>query len=90
VVSTSLRLPDELARELDEIAAKRRTTRSDAIREAVEQYCAAARKGRTADRIELLHRLVTYEGSGRGDVAENSERYLRELFGARRRRPRPR
>jgi Arc/MetJ-type ribon-helix-helix transcriptional regulator len=86
---TSLRLPDALARELDEIAARRRTTRSDAIREAVEQYCATARKGGKPDRIDLLQRLVTYGGSGRGDLAENGERYLRDLFRARR-RPRPR
>jgi metal-responsive CopG/Arc/MetJ family transcriptional regulator len=81
----SLRLPDHLARELDELAATRRTTRSEVIREAIEEYCAAQRDRGAADRTALLRRLVTYRGSGRGDLAERSEHYLRELFRARRR-----
>lgn len=60
-------------------------TRSDVVREAVEQYCATLRRGGAADRLALLRRLVTYSGSGRGDLARRSEEYLRERFDARRR-----
>jgi len=81
----SLRLPDHLARELDELATSRRTTRSDVIREAIEQYCAAQRAGAAPDRVTLVRRLVTYTGSGRGDLAARSEQHLRRLFRARRR-----
>lgn len=86
---TSIRLPDHLVRELDEVAGRRRTTRSDLVREAVEQYCAAARSGDELDPVALVDRLVTYKGSGRGDLAGRSEHYLREMFRERqRRRPR--
>ena len=73
-------MPDHLLRELDEVAGRRRATRSDLIREAVEQYCAATRSGDEVDPVALVDRLVTYEGSGRGDLARRSEHYLREIF----------
>ena len=83
--TTSIRLPDHLVRELDEVAGRRRATRSDLIREAVEQYCATTRSEEEVDPVALVDRLVTYDGSGRGDLARRSERYLREIFGERRR-----
>jgi len=83
---TSIRLPDHLVRELDEVAGRRHTTRSELVREAVEQYCAATRAGTEMDPVALVNRLVTYRGSGRGDLARRSEHYLREIFGERRRR----
>ena len=83
---TSIRLPDHLVRELDEVAGRRHTTRSDLVREAVEQYCAALRSGEALDPVALVDSLVTYEGSGRGDLGRRSEYYLREIFGERRRR----
>jgi metal-responsive CopG/Arc/MetJ family transcriptional regulator len=82
----SIRLPDHLVRELGDVAARRGTTRSDLVREAVEEYCAAARSGDELDLVALVERLVTYEGSGRGDLARCSEEYLREMFRERRRR----
>jgi Arc/MetJ-type ribon-helix-helix transcriptional regulator len=85
---TSIRLPDHLVHDVDEVAARRRSTRSEVVREAVAEYCAAARGGRELDPVALVERLVTYPGSGRGDLAERSEFYLRALFRARRRRPR--
>ena len=81
---TSMRLPDHLVRELDEIAGRRRTTRSELVREAVEQYCATARSD-SGDPVALVDRLVTYKGSGRGDLGRRSEHYLRESFRERRR-----
>lgn len=88
MASTSLRLPDHLTRELDEIATKRRTTRSDLIREAVERYCSAARDAGGTDLVELIEQLVTYPGSGVGDLGRRSEVHLREMFRDRRRRSR--
>jgi hypothetical protein len=82
----SIRLPDHLAREIDDLAAARRVPRSRLVREAIERYCAAARSGRAADRVTLLRQLVNYPGSGKGDLGERSEHYLRELFRGRRRR----
>ena len=82
---TSIRLPDHLTRELDHVAADRHTTRSEVVREAVEQYCATLRRRGALDRLALVRRLVRYRGSGRGDLARRSEAYLRELFDARRR-----
>ncbi len=82
---TSIRLPEHLTQELDHMAAERRVTRSDLIREAVEQYCTASQRRGVLDRVTLLHRLLTYRGSGRGDLARRSEERLRELFDARRR-----
>jgi hypothetical protein len=85
---TSIRLPDDLVRDVDEVAARRRSTRSEVVREAVAEYCAVARGGREIDPVALVERLVTYPGSGQGDLAQRSEFYLRALFRARRRRPR--
>ena len=83
---TSIRLPPHMTKELDEIAARRRATRSDLIREAVAQYCAATRRGDKPDPVELVERLVTYKGSGAGDLGRNGEAYLRDIFRARRQR----
>jgi metal-responsive CopG/Arc/MetJ family transcriptional regulator len=81
---TSIRLPDHLTRDLDEIAARRRTTRSELVREAVEEYCTGHRSRNDSDPVALVERLVTYRGSGKGDLAERSEEYLREMFRDRR------
>ena len=83
--TTSLRLPSHLAAALDRLAQERGTTRSDLIREAVEEYVAGSRAGGPGDRLSLLRRLVTYPGSGRKDGAARSEEHLRRIFGARRR-----
>jgi metal-responsive CopG/Arc/MetJ family transcriptional regulator len=84
--TTSIRLPEHLTREIDRLADDRHTTRTAVICEAVEQYCAQQRAGRGSDRLALLRRLVTYEGSGRGDLAERAEEHLRVLFEEKRRR----
>ena len=85
---TSIRLPDHVAREVAEIAARRHITRSEVVREAVAHYCAAARATEEVDPVALVEQLVTYPGSGRGDLARHSEDYLREIFRERRRRRR--
>lgn len=89
MATKTVRLPTHLSRAIDGLAADRHTTPSEIIREAAAEYCANARTHSATDRLALLRRLVTYEGSGRGDLAAHSEDYLRKLFHARRRqRPR--
>jgi len=83
---TSIRLPDHLVREVDEVAAARHSTRSEVVREAVAQYCTATRANRMGDPVMLVEHLVQYPGSGRGDLARRSEDYLNGIFRARRRR----
>jgi Arc/MetJ-type ribon-helix-helix transcriptional regulator len=83
--TTSLRLPQHLADALDRLAEERGSTRSELIREAVEEYVAGTYAGRPGDRVALVRRLVSYPGSGRKDGAARSEEHLRRIFRARRR-----
>lgn len=80
---TTIRLPDHLIRELDEAAERRKTTRSELIREAVTAYCVGARSDDDSDPVALVERLVRYDGSRRGDLGRRSEEHLRERFRAR-------
>jgi Arc/MetJ-type ribon-helix-helix transcriptional regulator len=81
---TSIRLPEHLTRQIEELARTRHTTRSEIVREAVATYCAAS-ADQPGDRLDLLRQLVTYEGSGTGDRGARGEAYLREMFRDRRR-----
>lgn len=85
---TTVRLPEALARSVDEIAKQRQVTRSEVVREALEQYCERASTTENLSRVALLRRLVSYAGSGVGDLASRSEEHLRKRFSARLRRPR--
>jgi metal-responsive CopG/Arc/MetJ family transcriptional regulator len=82
---TTVRLPESLTRSVDEIAKQRQVSRSEVVREALEQYCERARSAEKLSRVELLHTLVAYPGSGVGDLASRSEQHLRKRFHARRR-----
>lgn len=82
---TTVRLPENLARSVDEIAKQRQVSRSDVVREALEQYCERASNTENLSRVELLRSLVSYDGSGVGDLATRSEEHLRKRFNARRR-----
>jgi metal-responsive CopG/Arc/MetJ family transcriptional regulator len=85
---TAVRLPESLARSVDEIARQRQVSRSDVVREALEKYCESVKKGSNRSRVDLLRTLVSYPGSGVGDLASRSEEHLRNRFNAKRRRPR--
>lgn len=82
--TTSMRFSPELLEALDHLAAERQTTRSDLVREAVEKFVAEARARGPADRLTLLRSLVTYPGSGKGDLAANNKAHLAKLFRDRR------
>jgi metal-responsive CopG/Arc/MetJ family transcriptional regulator len=81
---TTIRLPEELARAVDQIAEQRQVTRSEIVRDALEQYCRKTER-RSPKRLELLSALVTYPGSGVGDLARRSQAYLRKRFREKRR-----
>lgn len=85
---TSVRLPDSLLGDLDRIAESRDLTRSELIREALEDYVVSTGPGSATTRGELVDGLVTYRGSGRADLAERTEQVLRERLGVSRRRSR--
>lgn len=71
--------------QLDDIAARRNTTRSEVVCEAIEEYCSSRRQERDLDPVAMVERLVRYEGSAQPDRGRRSEHYLREMFGERRR-----
>jgi hypothetical protein len=73
-----------MTHELDQLAAERRTTRSEVIRLAVEEFLTKTRQGKSPDRVDLVNRLVTYTGSGQPDLGRNSKKHLQRLFGERR------
>jgi Arc/MetJ-type ribon-helix-helix transcriptional regulator len=86
--TTSIRLPHELIVTLERARTRRGVTRSDLVREAIEAYLRQIQEAPTSGLGALVDSLVTYPGSGVGDLATRGEHYLREKFGARRRRPR--
>lgn len=86
--TTSLRLPAHLVEAIEKVAAQTGVTRSTLVRRAVEQYLRSSGAEPRQSRLALVDRLVDYPGSGRGDLSRRGEEYLRELFRARRHRPR--
>jgi Ribbon-helix-helix protein, copG family len=71
----SLKLPDDLDKELTTRAERRQTTKSTLIREAIKEYLAQAPGPRKGSFLELAGDLI---GSveGPGDLSYNKE-YLR-------------
>jgi metal-responsive CopG/Arc/MetJ family transcriptional regulator len=82
---TTLRLPEELARAADRIAERRGVTRSEVIREALEEYCREREEHAKRGRAARVEELVRYAGSGVGDLGSRGEAYLRKRFRERRR-----
>jgi metal-responsive CopG/Arc/MetJ family transcriptional regulator len=82
---TAVRVPEGLARSVDEIAKRRHVTRSEVVREALESYCERASREAPRSRVELLRSLISYAGSGVGDLASRGEEHLRKRFDAKRR-----
>jgi metal-responsive CopG/Arc/MetJ family transcriptional regulator len=86
--TASFRLPPELIGALARTASRRGEPRSEVVRAALEEYLARAREEGNTSLGALVDALVTYPGSGVGDLAARSEAHLRSKFHARRRRPR--
>jgi len=85
VDTTSIRLPPGLIQAIERAAARRGVSRSTLVREALEEHLRGAGSAGLAG---LVDRLVTYPGSGVGDLSTRGEEILRERFHGRRRRPR--
>jgi hypothetical protein len=84
--TASFRLPPGLLEALERSAKRAGRPKSDLVRAALERYLGGFdRKGRSTTG-ELVDSLVTYEGSGVGDLASRGEAHLRARFHARRRR----
>lgn len=79
---STFRLPQSLLGEVDRVAAERRVSRSVVVREAISAFVSSPGPATTG---QIIDRLVTWKGSGRGDLAKNGERLLREKFHGRRR-----
>jgi Arc/MetJ-type ribon-helix-helix transcriptional regulator len=82
--TTSFRLPSELVRALQGAARKRGVSRSELVRDALAAWLGTAAAGPVTTGA-LVDALVTWKGSGRGELATDGERILRERFRARRR-----
>jgi metal-responsive CopG/Arc/MetJ family transcriptional regulator len=83
--TASFRLPEELVRAVAAAAARRRVDRSTIVREALSSYLERISRSAKMSTAELIDTLVTYPGSGCGDLATRSEQHLRARFHARRR-----
>ena len=79
----AIRIPDPLFRQIRKSARTKKKSRSDFIRQALEDYL--ERMGTVAERdpYSLLSSLMPFEGGGRVDLASRSEEYLKEKFHAR-------
>jgi hypothetical protein len=88
VNTASFRLPPELLSALERSAARARRPKSELVRSALEEYLARAGGEGGVTLSQLIDQLVTYEGSGVGDLGTRGEAHLRARFHARRHRPR--
>lgn len=86
--TTSIRLPEPLARTLDRLASRRGVTRSAVVRQAIEDYLRRAGEKRVEGLGARVDALVDYSGSGVGDLGARGEEYLRRTFRGRRDRTR--
>jgi Arc/MetJ-type ribon-helix-helix transcriptional regulator len=77
----SLRLPDDLARRLDRLAAKRRTERSLVVREAIHAYVAAEAATRSGRPFDLVADLAGSVRGGPPDLGRRHREYLKERLG---------
>jgi hypothetical protein len=88
VNTASFRLPSGLLEALERSARRARRPKSDVVRTALEEYLERVDTEQGMTMGHLIDELVTYEGSGVGDLATRGEAHLRARFHARRRRPR--
>lgn len=82
--TASFRLPADLVRSIEVVSKKRGVSRSLVVRDAISAYLARADKAPMTT-SEYVEQLVTWPGSGKGDLASDAERLLRERFRAKRR-----
>jgi Arc/MetJ-type ribon-helix-helix transcriptional regulator len=71
----SLKLPNQLARELDETAKAERKNRSEFFREALTEKLASCQKNRQPSVYELTSDLCGAGDSGIGDLSTNPKHF---------------
>ena len=76
----TVRLPDDLERELDRLAAEERTTKTQIVRRALERYVTAHREQPTS--FELGEARFGRFGSGDGTRSSTYKRRIREKLRA--------
>lgn len=76
----TVRLPEDIERELDRIAAEERTTKTQIVRLALERYMTAHRDRRSS--FELGEDLFGRFGSGEGRLSSTFKRRVREKLRA--------
>lgn len=79
-MTISLRLNERLSKQLESVAREKGVSKSDLLRQCLEEYLSKHRDRPTP--WELGKHLFGRHGSGRRDLAENSEAILSELIHA--------
>lgn len=76
----TVRLPRDLARHLDRLAAERRIGRSGLVREAVQAYLVGGAAGATDRPFDRVADLAGSVSGGPPDLAARHREYLRKRF----------
>jgi Arc/MetJ-type ribon-helix-helix transcriptional regulator len=83
-MTISLRLDEQLQRELERAARAAGVSKSEVIRRSLQEFLSRRSNQRTP--WELGQHLFGCYGSGRGDLSTNRKRLVREKVHARKRR----
>ena len=86
--TASFRLPSGLVGTLARSAKRSGVPKSVLVRKALERYLLRDEAAQSRTLGAVVDSLVTYEGSGRGDLAVNAEQHLRARFRERKHRSR--
>jgi Arc/MetJ-type ribon-helix-helix transcriptional regulator len=81
--TASFRLPPAILRALERTAQRKKLAKSAVVRAALQKYL--EREESLGSTGALVDALVTYRGSGKGDLAARGEELLRARFRGRRR-----
>jgi hypothetical protein len=78
----TVRVPEELVRRLDRIAARRGVRRSELVREAIRAYLDGPLEGRPSDRpFDRVRDLAGVVYGGPPDLGARHREYLKEILG---------
>lgn len=75
-----VRLPDDLARKLDRLAARRRTDRSALVREAIQAYVSGEAAALTERPIDRVRDMAGAVRGGPPDLGLRHREYLKALL----------
>lgn len=81
MVRTQIQLTPEQAQELRQIAHEENVSVAELIRRSVDQYLDSRYQPSRAELKRKALAMIGSGSSGLGDVAENHDRYLDEVYG---------